>query len=186
MALFYVGEIVLLPYTFAPVGFLPCDGRTLAISEYETLFNLIGTTYGGDGQSTFNLPDFRGRAPIHMGTGQGVSYVLGESGGSETVSVSAAQLPAHTHTPPAFTARLRGQSAGGASRTPVGNVLAGEATGVTYPYSDGAADAAMAANTITLSGATQPSGSSAGHNNLQPSLAMMYCISVEGVFPSSA
>jgi microcystin-dependent protein len=120
-----------------------------------------------------------------MGTGTGVSYVIGEIGGSETVTVIPAQLPVHTHTLPVFTPRLRGQSAGGTSRTPVGNVLAGEATGVTYPYSDGAADAAMAADTITLSGATQTSGSSAGHNNLQPSLAMMYCICVEGAFPSS-
>jgi len=179
----YIGEIVLLPYTFAPVGFLPCDGRTLAIAEYDTLFALLGTTYGGDGQTTFNLPDLRGRVPIHYGSSQGASYSIGEFGGSESVSVNSAQLPVHTHTVPTFTPRLRGQSAGGTSRTPAGNVLAGEATGVMYPYSDGAADAAMAAGNIALSGATQISGASAGHYNLQPSLAMMYCICVEGVFP---
>ena len=95
---YFIGEIILVGFNFAPVDFLPCDGRVLAIAEYDTLFNLIGTTYGGDGQQTFNLPDLRGRVPVHMGQGPGLSnYIIGESAGTESVILITADLPSHQH-----------------------------------------------------------------------------------------
>src|SRR6188768_401443 len=100
MALPYVGEIRMFAGNFNPAGWMFCDGTVLPISENETLFQLIGTTYGGDGQSTFALPDLRGRVPIHMGTGSGLStYVIGENGAVETVTLTVNQTPSHTHVP---------------------------------------------------------------------------------------
>jgi len=93
----YVGEIIMFGGNFAPVGWMFCDGSLLPISEYETLFNLIGTTYGGDGQSTFALPDLRGRTPVHMGTGGGATYQIAEASGVETVTLTVNQTPAHSH-----------------------------------------------------------------------------------------
>jgi microcystin-dependent protein len=182
---FYTGEIVLLGFNFAPVDFLACEGQLLPISEYEALFNLIGTTYGGDGQATFALPDLRGRVPIHWGTGSGLSnYVLGEAAGAETHTLLPSELPLHNHvvTP---TPTIQCQSAAGTSATPVGHVLAREAAGVTHPYSDGAANTAMA-GTITVSGdlALASAGGAQPHDNLMPVLAMTYAICVNGVFPS--
>src|SRR5689334_5388872 len=101
----YVGEIRLLAMTFAPAGWADCAGQLMPISENETLFNLIGTTYGGDGESTFALPDLRGRIPVHIGTGPGLSnYMLGELGGVESVTLTTQQIPQHGHAPAATTA----------------------------------------------------------------------------------
>src|SRR3954453_6845221 len=97
MAQPYIGEIRLFGGNFAPAGWAFCDGSTLPISEYDTLFNLIGTTYGGDGQETFALPDLRGRVPVHQGTASGPTFQLGESGGTESVTLTAQQIPAHSH-----------------------------------------------------------------------------------------
>src|ERR1700686_4885449 len=97
----YVGECRLVGFSFAPQGWMMCQGQLLPISEFDTLFNLIGTTYGGDGQSTFGLPDLQGRTPIHQGTnpGTGTSYVIGEKSGVETVTITTQQLPVHSHPP---------------------------------------------------------------------------------------
>src|SRR5215470_10319820 len=95
----FVGEIRMFAGNFAPAGWMLCQGQTLAISEYETLFNLIGTTYGGDGQTTFNLPNLSSRVPIHQGTGGGSTYVIGELAGVETVTLTVSQIPQHTHPP---------------------------------------------------------------------------------------
>src|SRR6201982_2731773 len=97
MAQPYVGEIRMFAGNFAPAGWMFCEGQLLPISENETLFNLIGTTYGGDGQSTFALPDLRGRVPVHMGTGKGITYTLAETGGVESVTLNTNQIPVHTH-----------------------------------------------------------------------------------------
>src|SRR5271155_1968503 len=102
MAQPYVGQIMMFGGNFAPAGWMTCSGQLLPISEYETLFNLIGTTYGGDGQSTFQLPDMRSRVPIHMGQGTGLSnYVLAQAAGTENVTLTTAQIPAHNHVPTA-------------------------------------------------------------------------------------
>src|SRR6201996_2879938 len=97
MAQPYVGEIRMFAVNFEPAGWMFCEGQLLPISEYETLFNLIGTTYGGDGQSTFQLPDLRGRIPVHVGTGAGSTYTLAQSAGAETVTLTTQQIPAHSH-----------------------------------------------------------------------------------------
>src|SRR5437773_12295055 len=117
MAQPYVGEIRMFGGNFAPAGWMFCDGQLLPISENETLFQLIGTTYGGDGQSTFALPDLRGRVPIHQGTNQGTSYTLAETGGVETVTLTTNQIPVHSHALQAST-NIANQS------SPAGNVVA--------------------------------------------------------------
>ncbi len=162
MSLPYIGEIRLLPYTFAPNGWLFCEGQTLSISENSVLFVLIGTTYGGDGVNTFALPDLRGRVPV----GFGLSYQLGAIGGTETVSLTSSQLPQHQH----------GLNVAGAatSYTPVGQI-----PGVAPHGAYGAAAA-----TTLASDAVAPTGSGAGHENRQPYAAMGFAISLFGVFPS--
>jgi microcystin-dependent protein len=170
MAQPYVGEIRLFAGNFAPAGWMFCQGQLLPISEYETLFNLIGTTYGGDGQETFQLPDLQSRIPIHMGQGPGLSNrVLAETGGVESVTLTVNQMPAHT---PAVGARL----APGTTNTPAGNLLS-QTSSVT-PYTEDTATVDMNAATSTISGGSQP------HSNLQPTLALSFILSLYGIFPS--
>jgi microcystin-dependent protein len=184
----FVGQIILVGFNFVPVNWLPCDGRLIPIAEYDTLFTLIGTTFGGDGQTTFALPDLRGRVPMGMGTGPGLSTrSLGEQGGQEALTLATNQLPAHTHAidASAVTAAVASRSGAANSATPVGNIPAGEAAGVTLPYSSQAADAAMAGTLIA--GATAPTAATGGngsHDNMQPYLVMQYIISPFGIFPS--
>jgi microcystin-dependent protein len=154
-------------FTFAPAGWQFCNGQLLSISNYSTLFNLIGTTYGGDGQNTFALPDLRGRTPIHTGTGGGQTYALGQQGGVENVTLTTAQLPVHNHP---FTV----QGGGGGSLTPTGNFLAGSTLGQFAPTPANSASA----NVLGLTGGSQP------HNNLMPYLTVNFVISLFGVYPS--
>ncbi len=161
----YVGEIRMFAGNFAPAGWMFCDGQLLPISENETLFNLIGTTYGGDGQSTFALPDLRGRIPLHFGNG----FTLAETGGVETVTLTVNQIPSHTH---AFLA----SSETGALTTPGGNVLA-SSFNVT-PYINDVTNSNMNVGAITQTGGSQP------HNNFQPYLCIDFIISLFGIFPS--
>ncbi len=168
MAQPYVGEIRLFAGNFAPVGWMFCDGQQLPISENEVLFQLIGTTYGGDGQVTFNLPDLRGRVPIHMGNG----FTLAQTGGAETVALTQVQIPAHNHPP-------LGNGVGNVvspahaywATDPAGNTAAyvTEATG---------SDGTMAADAIVPTGGGQP------HTNIQPYTCVSYIISLFGIFPS--
>lgn len=160
----YVGEIRMFAGNFAPAGWMFCEGQLLPISEYETLFNLIGTTYGGDGQSTFELPDLRGRLPLHQGNG----FTLGQTAGSETVTLTTAQIPVHTH--PAL-ATTNGNTAS----QPSGNLLA-QGPDIYEPNTAG--NATMAANSISSVGGSQP------HDNVQPYLCISFIISLFGVFPS--
>ena len=163
----YVGEIRMFGGSFAPDGWAFCDGSTLAISEYETLFQLIGTTYGGDGESTFSLPNLGGRIPLHRNRPTGdLARVVGEIGGSETVQLTSQQLPQHTH-PIAAAASATTTSA-------TGNVVAGWADA---PYSS-ATPTAQLAPMLGTAGGSQP------HDNRQPYLAVTFIISLFGVFPT--
>lgn len=169
MAQPYVGEIRMFGGNFAIAGWAFCDGSLLPISENITLFQLIGTTYGGDGQTTFALPDLRGRVPLHQGQGSGLSnYVLAQSGGVESVTLTQNQIPIHTHTPMA--------SNTGASDNPANNFWANSPTG--KPYS--AAPPTVQMNTGTIS----PVGGSQPHENMIPFLCVTYIISLFGIFPS--
>jgi microcystin-dependent protein len=152
---------------FAPAGWMFCEGQLLPISEYETLFNLIGTTYGGDGQSTFALPDLRGRIPVHP---DGSNFQQAQSGGAETVTLTTQQIPVHTHQALAVIG-----SANSAS-TPAGNTWGGVTAG--SPYSDQPTDGTMNSRSIGNAGGSQP------HNNLMPYLCVDFIISLFGVFPS--
>jgi microcystin-dependent protein len=166
----YVGEIRMVGFNFPPRGWMQCNGQLLPISEYETLFNLIGTTYGGDGQSTFALPDLRSRIPLHVGTAaDGNTYTLGESGGVEQVTLTTSQIPAHSHLPQASTSN---QGPTG----PSGNVWA--ASPVYTEYFATPDGTAMAAGAIASAGGGQP------HDNMVPFLVINFVISLFGVFPS--
>jgi microcystin-dependent protein len=167
MAQPYVGEIRMFAGNFAPAGWMFCEGQLLPISEYETLFNLIGTTYGGDGQSTFALPDLRGRIPIHFGNG----FTLAETGGVETITLTVSQIPAHSH------AFLASSTGAGNSSPLVGNQLPAESTLATL-YSVSAPTLAMGASAISSTGGSQP------HDNFQPYLCVDFIISLFGIFPS--
>ena len=165
----YVGEIRLFAGNFEPSGWMFCNGQVLPISEYETLFNLIGTTYGGDGQQTFALPDLRGRVPIHQGTSG--THQVGERAGVEEVTLTTAQLPAHTH-PLLATSNLASTNA------PGGNVFAA-ATGATIsPYGTDQPLTTLHPSTVSATGGSQP------HSNVQPYQCVSYIISLFGIFPS--
>jgi microcystin-dependent protein len=159
----YIGEIRMFGGNFAPAGWMLCNGQLLPISEYETLFNLIGTTYGGDGQSTFGLPDLRGRLPIHTGSG----FPLSASGGVETVTLTTNQTPAHTHPVLATTNPNTGT-------LPGGNYLA---NGPDIYDQNKAGNATMAA-------AISSFGGNQAHNNFQPYLCVNFILSLFGVYPS--
>lgn len=166
----YVGEIRMFAGNFAPAGWAFCSGQTLPISENDVLFQLIGTTYGGDGQETFNLPNLQSRVPIHMGTGStGTTYQIGEAAGVESVTLSTQQIPVHTHP-------LLGSTTIANNAVPTGNVLGQTNTFDGYQTSDAAA--AMAAQSIGPVGGSQP------HENMQPFLVINFIISLFGRFPS--
>jgi microcystin-dependent protein len=164
MAQPYVGEIRIFAGNFAPAGWMFCEGQLLPISENETLFQLIGTTYGGDGQSTFGLPDLRGRLPMHFGNG----FILAETGGAEEVTLTTNQIPAHTHP-------LLGTTTTATDPNASGNVLA-QAT-LFFPYINVPPSVAMAPSVSTIGG-SQP------HSNFQPYLCLDFIISLFGIFPS--
>jgi microcystin-dependent protein len=163
----FVGEIRMFAGNFAPAGWMFCDGSQLAISEYETLFNLIGTTYGGDGQSTFNLPDLQSRIPIHQGTGGVSTYVLAQTAGEEQVTLTTPQIPAHTHVPLANT--------NSSSISPSGTFWAGSADLAQF---GAPSSGQMNPQTVQNTGGSQP------HDNRVPFLAINFIISLFGVFPS--
>ena len=172
----YVGEIRMFGGNFAPAGWAFCNGAVLPISENDTLFQLIGTTYGGDGQSTFQLPDLQGRVPLHQGQGAGLSNrTIGESGGVESVTLTVNQIPVHTHAPQA-------NSAGGTTASPSNAIFAsGNATQVNdyvTPYDNAQPQVVLNSATIAADGGSQP------HTNIQPTLAYSYIISLYGIFPS--
>jgi len=165
----YIGEIRMFAGNFPPSGWAFCDGQEIPISENDTLFTLIGTTYGGDGQSTFRLPDLQGRVPIHQGTGPGLNtYTIGEKAGVEAVTLTTQQIPSHPH------AWFASKGAGG-SNTPKDNVTA--TPPVAKLYRTGSPTDPMSPKVI------QPAGGSQPHENLQPYLTISFIISLFGVFP---
>jgi microcystin-dependent protein len=166
MAQPYVGEIRMFAGNFAPVGWEFCSGQLLPISENEVLFQLIGTTYGGDGQVTFALPDLRGRVPIH----QGATFILGEMSGVEDVTLTVAQMPGHTH-------GLLVSTGNATTQHPENNLLSMPTTTLMYRPS-ATPNANMATNIIGLQGASMP------HSNMQPSLGINFIISLYGIFPT--
>jgi microcystin-dependent protein len=166
----YVGEIRMFAGNFPPAGWMFCEGQTLPISENEVLFQLIGTTYGGDGESTFNLPNLASRVPLHMGIGpSGTTYQIGEMAGTESETLTTQQIPNHTHS-------LLVSAAPAESAGPQGMVLA-ESSQLAL-YMDTAPDTNMAAQAIGPAGGNQP------HDNMQPFLCINYIISLFGIFPS--
>jgi microcystin-dependent protein len=169
----YVGEIRMFAGNFEPQGWAFCNGQTLPISENDVLFNLIGTTYGGDGQSTFNLPNLQGRVPVHMGTGRdGTPYQISQLAGAEQVTLTVQQMPSHTHP-------LMASTAGGTAATPQGNVLASPGGGIQLYY-EGQTTGAMNTGAIGGAGGSQP------HDNTQPFLCINFIISLFGVYPSQS
>jgi microcystin-dependent protein len=164
----YIGEVRLVGFNFAPYGWSICNGQTLSIAENPALFQLIGTTFGGDGQNTFVLPNLQGRIPIHQGFNGSNSYVPGQVGGVESVTILMGQFPSHSHALSAF-------NTPGASNSPSKNVVAQLANA----YSNGAPTKAMNGAVLGPSG-----GGNQPHDNLQPYLALNWVIALNGVFPS--
>jgi microcystin-dependent protein len=169
----FIGEIRMFGGNFAPAGWAFCDGSQLAISENSALFTLIGTTYGGDGQTTFNLPDLRGRLPVHQGTNPhtGGSFIIGEASGVETVTLTVQQLPVHTH---AFI----GTTNQAGTTNPPTNVV-GQNPGSNV-YIEDQATVALAPDSLLADGGSQP------HDNFQPYLCISFIIALFGVFPTQS
>lgn len=166
MAQPYVGEIRMFAGNFAPLGWMFCEGQLLAISQNETLFQLVGTTYGGDGQETFALPDLRGRIPIHQGNG----FILAETGGAEEITLTVQQIPQHSHSMLAF-------DQPGNQASPAGNRL-GHSFNVVPYTSDGPTGDSLDPTAVGATGGSQP------HTNFQPYLCVDFIISLFGLFPS--
>jgi microcystin-dependent protein len=167
----FVAEIRIFPFNFAPKGWAWCNGQLLPLSQNTALFALLGTTYGGDGKSTFALPDLEGRAPMHPGQGPGLSlHDLGESGGTETVTLLQSEIPVHTHV-------LQAQNQPGNRTTPVGNSISRLVGATPYLPPAGAPLAPMAPQALA------PAGGDIPHNNMQPYLTCYFCIALQGVFP---
>ena len=165
MAQPYVGEIRMFAGNFAPAGWMFCEGQLLPISENETLFQLIGTTYGGDGESTFALPDLRGRIPLHQGNG----FILAETGGTEEITLTVPQIPAHSH--PFLASSSPGVSNNAANQLP------SDSPSINI-YIEDVTSANMAATAMMSTGGSQP------HTNFQPYLCVDFIISLFGIFPS--
>jgi microcystin-dependent protein len=168
----FIGEVRMFAGSFAPAGWAFCDGRLQPISENETLFTLIGTTYGGDGQETFALPDLRGRVPVHNGTGSdGINYQLGELGGVQDVTLTAAQMPAHSHA-------LRASNNTTAPAYTASNGVLGKTAGANI-YALAPSSGAMMADHVSFAGGSQP------HSNMAPYLGIQFIISLFGIFPNN-
>ena len=165
----YLSQITIIAFTFAPRGYAYCDGEILPINQNQELYSLLGTTYGGDGRTSFGLPDLRGRVPIHFGTGpDGTSYQLGQKGGEETHTFTAAELPSHTHA-------VKATSATATSASPQADRVLATSTGNPLYHS--------ASNlTPMASGGTSSPGTQA-QNNMMPSLTIGFCIAIQGLFP---
>jgi microcystin-dependent protein len=172
----FIGEIRIFGGNFAPRGWALCDGQLLAVSQNDALFSLLGTIYGGDGRTTFGLPDMRGRVPVHAGTGPGLSNRrLGAKGGTETVTLSAGQVPSHNHG-----GALRAVGSDATSSDPTGRMFARATKSAAYHTGTGRGEGtvSMASGTLTSTGGNQP------HTNLAPTLCLNFIIALVGIYPS--
>jgi microcystin-dependent protein len=160
----FLSEIRIMSFVFAPKGWALCNGQLLPINQNQALFSLLGTVFGGNGQTTFALPDLRARIPIHVGQG----HTLGEKGGETSHTLSISELPTHTH-------QLSGSSIAGNTSNPTGNVLAG----ANNLYTAASGLVSLAPTSVTNVGASQP------HENMQPYLTLSFCIALQGIFPSA-
>ena len=163
----FLGEIRMFAGNFAPRGWALCNGQLVSIAQNTALFSILGTTYGGNGETTFALPDLQGRVPMHVGAG----FVEGESGGEQAHTLLTAEIPVHTHL-------ANGSTSKGNKASPAGNVWAADAAGVTAEYQSGAPNTTLSPGAIGNAGSGQP------HNNLQPFLVVNFIIALEGIFPS--
>ncbi|HKC63969.1 MAG TPA: tail fiber protein [Pyrinomonadaceae bacterium] len=169
----FVAEIRIFPFNFAPKGWAFCDGQILPLSQNTALFSLLGTTYGGDGKSTFALPNLQGNAPIHAGQGPGLSlYVLGETGGSEYVTLLDSEMPTHTHVLRCQSQDPADQPAPSPART-----FAPSQNATAYGPSGGTPKVQMAFQALSIAGGSQP------HNNMMQYLTLNFCIALQGVYP---
>ncbi len=168
----FIGQIMMFAGNFAPRGWAFCEGQLLSVAQNTALYSILGTTYGGNGQTTFALPDLRGRLPMQPGQGPGLSpRSLGEQGGSESVTLNSSQMPAHNHS-------LNVSSQQGDTETPVGTVLAADNTASITNYRAAPIDGTMSPSAIGAAGGTQP------HNNMSPFLCINFIIALEGIYPS--
>ena len=206
----FLGEIRWVAFTFAPKGWALCDGQILSIAQNQALFALLGKTYGGNGQTTFALPDMRGRVSLHAGTGPGLTTrVAGEAGGQESVTLTIAAMPSHSHSVashahaiPSLAVDVRASGAAATSASPAGNVLAtatlesggGAQKKLTEIYNGGAANVSLAPGSATTaagetgggSGSTIATGGGGPHENMQPFLGLTCIIALQGIFPSQS
>jgi microcystin-dependent protein len=174
----YIGQISMVGFNFPPKGWAFCDGQLMSIAQNTALFSLLGTTYGGDGKTTFGLPDLRGRVPVHQGQGPGLSpYVLGQQGGSETVTLNISTMPAHNHTvsPPANNAPLNTTVYDPTNAYPGAQ---DSQSGIALYASQPTASTVMGPSQTSVSGSSQP------HENRQPFLCISFIIALQGIFPS--
>src|SRR5260370_40254372 len=168
----FVAEIRIFPFNFAPKGWAFCDGQLMSISQNTALFSLLGTIYGGDGKSTFALPDMQGNAPMHPGQGPGLSlHDLGEMSGSDTVTLLDSEMPSHSHA-----VNCGGNFSIGNTNVPAGNIIAKSSGGSAYTPAQNLA-VQLSDQTLTPAGGDQP------HNNLMPYLTLNFCIALQGVYP---
>jgi microcystin-dependent protein len=176
----YIGQIIMGGFNFAPVGYAFCNGQLMSIAQNSALFNLIGTTYGGDGQNTFALPNLQSQLPVHQGQGLGLSpYVIGQTGGVTQVTLNQQQMPSHSHAFVATTANATTAAIASNSLLAAPAV----ANAALYAVSQSAPNPALVAQQLAL-GSCGNAGGSQPHSNLMPSLCITFCISLFGVFPS--
>ena len=167
----FIGEIRMFAGSYAPRDWAFCDGQIMSISQYNALFSLFGTMYGGDGRTSFGLPDMRGRLPLHFGNGQGLSHrIVGERGGSETVTLTPSELPSHSHS-------LNASTALADTSSPSGHVLADEDENLRI-YDEQAQTSSLASDVIGYTGGSQP------HSNLMPTLCVNFIVALFGIYPS--
>jgi microcystin-dependent protein len=167
----FVAEIRIFPFNFAPKGWAFCNGQILPISQNTALFSLLGTTYGGDGKSTFALPNLQGSAPLHPGQGSGLSlYDLGQTGGSDFVTLIESEMPSHNHL-------IMASAEDGEFKTPAPDRILGRSINAFLYQTSNAGVQAMAFQTLSVAGGSMP------HNNLMPYLTLNFCIALQGVFP---
>ncbi len=169
----FLAEVRIVGFNFAPRGWAFCDGQILPISQNQSLYSLLGTTYGGDGRTSFALPDLRGRVPIHVGSSNGSIHLLGQKGGEETHTLNAAEMPQHTHQ-----AKISGDL--GTSSNPQNNLWAQVTNTVGFLYGD----PGQVAPTDAMNNPVLNVGGGQAHNNMQPTLVLNFCIALQGLFPS--